>query len=269
MSATGSREQLVTAPANRIILLGASNLTLSRKLVIGLMQERLGAPSDVLVAAGHGRSYGHDSQVLIRGLPGITDCGLWPHLESAQQLPTYALMTDIGNDIPYGHTPEQLLEWTGTCIDRLQRAQAQILVTNMQLDLIENLSERHFRIIRSLFFPFSRLTRSEVIERSRLVHRGLQIRAAQSGVDLVELEPHWFGPDIIHVLYWKRKAFYRQLLERFSPLQGSTAETFGGKPSRLAWVQRPRFARKYVLGHEWTHRQPSGLLNNHSRVSSY
>ncbi len=94
-----------SVPNIRIILLGASNLTLSLRLVTHLMQQRFSGPSEILAAVGHGRAYGSANQVLSRGLPGIVNSGLWPQLNSIGVLPTYALLTDIGNDILFGSAP--------------------------------------------------------------------------------------------------------------------------------------------------------------------
>lgn len=258
-----------TSPVNRIVLLGASNLTLSLNLITRLIQQKFGHPSDVLVAAGHGRSYGHYSQVLIRSLPGITSCNLWPHLESTNKMPTFAFLTDIGNDIPFGYEPGQLLEWIDFCIEKLQRQDARIVVTNLPMELIETLSERHFKVVRTLFFPFSRLTREELLERAHVVHQGLEEMASKMKFKLYEPNPCWFGPDIIHVLYWKRKEFYGGIIDPI-PDSVDVCKQFGNRPIRLsAWKQRPRFACKKLLGWERRHPQPSGLLTDGTTISMY
>jgi hypothetical protein len=74
----------------------------------------------VLAALGLGRSYGARSRVLLRGLPGILQSGLWRQLESLPPAPTRALVTDVGNDILYGSSPEQILEWVEESVARLQ-----------------------------------------------------------------------------------------------------------------------------------------------------
>ena len=73
--------------------------------------ERVGPGVEVLAALGHGRSYGAHSRFVFRTLPGILESGLWQELESRPQLPTRGLVTDIGNDIFYGFSPEQTLGW--------------------------------------------------------------------------------------------------------------------------------------------------------------
>ena len=149
-----TNNSLSKAPTNRIVLLGASNLTLSLRLIIQLMQHHFGGPSEVLVAAGHGRSYGQFSQVLVRGLPGITGCGLWRQFESADTQPTYALLTDIGNDIPYEYTPEQILAWVGRCVEQLQKNSAHIVMTNIPIESIERLPELRYKFLRNILYLF-------------------------------------------------------------------------------------------------------------------
>jgi len=258
-----------SGPLNRLVLLGASNLALSLRTVIKLMQDRFGGPSDVLVAAGHGRSYGQYSQVLIRGLPGITSSGLWSHLDSVSKLPTHALLTDIGNDIAYGHTPAEILEWVNWCVHRLQRQAAQIVMTNVPIASIESLSETHYRLIRTLFFPFSRLSRLEAIKRTRLVHRGLTDIASEYNLRLFELEPIWFGPDVIHIRYRKRKELFRRIVERL-PASSAARDSMVEESLRdAAWRKRPRFAYRTVLGQERHCQQPSGQLTDGTSVYMY
>lgn len=253
---------------NRIILLGASNLTLSLNLAIRLVQQRCGAPSEVLIAAGHGRSYGMYSQVLVRGLPGIVDCGLWRHLEAGPDLPTYAFVTDVGNDIPYGHGPERILEWVGTCVERMRGRAAQIVMTNLPLKLIGSLSEARFRIMRTIFFPFSRLSRSQVVRGAEIVHRGLRELADRGQVQLCDQPSDWFGPDIIHILYWKRRKAYTDLFHHFAPA-GAAYAPAGDGPRATGRGKRPRFACQTLFGRERRCSQPSGRLADGTMISMY
>ena len=258
-----------TGPVNRLVLLGASNLTVSLRTVIELMQDRCGGPSDALVAAGHGRSYGRYSQVLIRGLPGITSCGLWSHLDSVTTLPTYALLTDIGNDIAYGYTPGQILKWVNWCVHRLQRQTAKIVMTNVPIASIESLSETHYRLIRTLFFPFSRLSRRETINRTRLVHLGLRHIASECNLQLFELEPIWFGADAIHIHYQKRKALFRHIVERLPATSDGRDSTADEASQNATWRKRPQFADRTVFGRERHCPQPSGELTDGTSVYLY
>ncbi len=259
-------------PTNRIVLLGASNLTLSLRLLIQLIQQRCGGPSEILVAAGHGRSYGQFSQVMMRGLPGITNSSLWSQfnlsITSATQT-SYALVTDIGNDILYGVTPEQLLVWVEDCIERLQQQSVHIVMTNLPIASIEQLSERRFNLFRYLFYPYCRLSRSEVISRANIIHSGLMHLAKHKKIELCEQAPTWFGADGIHLRYWQRKTFYQQIINQFPAT--NVASTADCRDQRLSssWQQRPQFAYKTIFGKPCRHPQPSGQLSDNATVSLY
>jgi len=256
-------------PKNRLILLGASNLTLSLRLVIHLMQQRFGAPSEILAAVGHGRAYGIFSEAVWRGLPGVADCGLWRQLRETESRPAYALLTDIGNDILYGLLPEQVLHSVEACVEGLQQQSVQIVVTGLPMTSIECLSERRFLLFRNLFYPTCRLLRNETVSRVWAVHDGLAAMAARRKFILHEQKPEWFGLDGIHVNYWQREAYYREIIQQFP----DSGEKPGPQERQweffLTWQQRPEFAFKTLFGRAIYRPQPSGLLADGSRVCKY
>src|SRR5215207_9462542 len=145
-------------PTRRVILLGASNLTRSFPTVVATLRQTWSEPIEIMVAMGHGRSYGQDSSVLGKKISGIFPCALWQDLQDRQPLPTAALVTDIGNDMLYGVSPEQMLEWVERCLDRIADLNATTLVTQMPVGSIERLGERRFQFFRRMFFPRSKLT---------------------------------------------------------------------------------------------------------------
>src|SRR4051794_38173405 len=106
-------------PTRRVILLGASNLTRSFPTVIATAIQTWSEPVEIMAAMGHGRSYGQDSSVFGRKISGIFPCALWQDLQNRPKLPTSALVTDIGNDLLYGISPDLLLQWVERCLDRL------------------------------------------------------------------------------------------------------------------------------------------------------
>ncbi len=257
---------------NRIVLLGASNLTLSLRIIVHLLQQSVGSPSEVLVAAGHGRSYGHNSRMLLRELPGIVHSGLWQQLHSDQlysgnSLPVYALLTDIGNDIPYGCLPEQIVEWIAWCVEQLQQINAHIVVTNLPIASIELLSEVRFSVLRRLIFPSCRLARHDVIERAHAVYQHLCELAVQRQVTLLKPDDRHIGIDGIHVSLWKRRDYYQQLFKDLKGLWELDSE-YTRIPS-LSWRRHPQFAERRVFGRIRQADQPSGLLSDCSSVSLY
>src|SRR4051794_31255557 len=61
----------------RVVLLGASNVTIGFGVLTRLVRAGFRGPIDLRAALGHGRSYGAWSSLLVRSLPAITQCGLW------------------------------------------------------------------------------------------------------------------------------------------------------------------------------------------------
>ncbi len=254
---------------NRFVLLGASNLTLSLRLIIHRLQQRLGGPSEVLAAVGHGRAYGLPSQALGRGLPSITDCDVWHQLEYLPVRPTYALLTDIGNDILYGSSSQQVLQSVSWCVAQLQRHGAQVVVTNLPLAAIERLSVRRYLFYRKLFYPSSSLSRDEALRCVGAVHLGLRELAWQQHFLLHEQHLQWFGADGIHVRYRLRSRFYRDIVASFPLVGNSSSQSDRYRDDVQPWQRRARFAYKTLLGREVRCTQPSGRLADGSIVFKY
>ena len=118
----------------------------------------LAARLEVLAALGHGRSYGLESRVLGRSLPGILQSGLWPALAARQSNEVAALVTDVGNDIVYGARAAVILEWIAECLTRLAAARARTVITLLPLAGISALPPWRYRLLRTLLFPGCRLS---------------------------------------------------------------------------------------------------------------
>ena len=123
--------------ATRVVLIGASNLSLAFPDVLDAARALWGGPLEVLAAHGLGRSYGIPTRVLGRELPGILECGLWPALEALEPRPAVALLTDPGNDIAYQVPVERIAGWMRETVLRLERAGARIVVTRPPLASLE------------------------------------------------------------------------------------------------------------------------------------
>ena len=109
-------------PPARVVALGASNLTRGLPIVVSAARAGGGPDVEVLAALGLGRSYGMESRVLARTLPGILDSGLWKALAQRPRVPTRELVTDVGNDIVCGASPPRILQWVEESLVRLRRS---------------------------------------------------------------------------------------------------------------------------------------------------
>jgi hypothetical protein len=208
-------------PALRAILLGASNLKISLPPLLAGLRQRAGGPVEALVACGHGRSYGAWSRFLfVRRLPGIAGCGLWAALEASpprRDVRRVALLTDAGNDLVYGASPEEIAGWMETCLDRLARHEAETVLTLLPLPRLEKLTPWQVRLAVSLLFPGRSAPWPGLLDRARDLDGRLRRLGERHGVRLVEPEAAWYGVDPIHLRRKIRQQVWDQVLSLWFP----------------------------------------------------
>lgn len=200
------------AAVERLVALGASNLTRGFHTVVSTARARWGPDVDVLAALGHGRSYGVDSKFLVRSLPGILRSGLWAALARMPPAPGRAIVSDVGNDILYGFSGAQVLAWVEEAVDRLQPFASEIIVTDLPLTTIRQLSNRKFLFFRSLFVPRCRLPLAHVVDTVEEVSEGLKAMATRRQLRFVPLDPAWYGFDPIHMRVAAWQPAWQQIL---------------------------------------------------------
>jgi hypothetical protein len=186
-------------PTRRVILLGASNLVRSFPTIVEIVRRTWSEPIEILVAMGHGRSYGRDSEVLGRKISGIFPCALWRDLQNRAPLPTMALITDIGNDFLYGVTPERLFEWVAGCLDRLGDAGAATTIARLPIESLERLGERRFQFFRRLLFPRSKITLFDALQFARAMNEELNKAGDTRKISVISASAKWYGFDPIHI----------------------------------------------------------------------
>lgn len=251
----------------RVILLGASNVTKGISVIIETAQSILGKPLDVYCAIGHGRSYGTKSFVLVRSLPSIVDAPLWKVLDdSPRDVPTYALIADVGNDIMYGHLPHVIAGWVEQCIDRLQRHGSNIVMTSLPLQRMERLSSRQYLVARTLLFPSNRLSFAEVRSRAGDVVDRLESLAATHNIPLVELPRSWYGIDPIHLRSSVKRDAWRAILQHWR-----RDHTMPAHGSLFRWIRLRTLSPQqwWLLGMQRGRPQPAATLADGTRVSLY
>ena len=231
---------------SRLVILGASNLTLGLSAVLSTARGTFGPKVEVLAALGYGRSYGAPSTIAIRTLPGILESGLWRELERRPKANTRGLITDVGNDILYGFLPEQILAWVDEAASRLLCHTTDVVLTDLPRASIRRLSPRGFLFFRTLFFPPCRLARDEVFERVDLVNEGLAGIAASRGLRFVHLKEDWYGLDPIHIRPRAWPTAWREIVS------GEEVPEDGETPSSLELARLHLLPpeRRFLLGLE-------------------
>ncbi|MBX3437641.1 MAG: hypothetical protein KF861_09135 [Planctomycetaceae bacterium] len=198
----------------RIILLGASNVTLGFPLIVHGVRASFSQPVQLFAAHGHGRSYGLRSRVLMRRLPGILDCGLWHGLDSqpSPQSRPLALITDVGNDLLYGVRPDMLLSWVAACVERLQQHGAAVTIATLPLASTLRMSAARYHATRMAFFPGGGTDWPTMRRMVSEVDAGLRELAALRSCRVVEPRGEWYGFDPIHVRRRDRVAAWSAML---------------------------------------------------------
>ena len=196
----------------RVVALGASNLTRGLETVVSTARTAWGPDVEVLGALGHGRSYGVESRLVVRTLPGILESGLSDTLSELPPAVTRGLVTDVGNDILYEFPAPTILEWVEEAVDRLQQVTDDIGVPDLPLHTIRGLSTPAFLMFRTIFAPQCRLSFAQVLETAERVNAGLESIAMSRQIQFVRMEPAWYGLDPIHIRPgWWQPAWQRIL----------------------------------------------------------
>ena len=253
-------------PRLRAVLLGASNLQVSLPVVVDHLRHAAAGPVDVLAAAGHGRSYGAWSRYLyVRRLPGIAASGLWEALAGRPPAPTVALLTDVGNDLAYGETPETIARWIETCLEGLERLGAGTVCTLLPLASLEKMSRLRYYAARTILFPGRGVAWQTLMARARELDGRLRILARERGTCLVEPEAAWYGIDPIHFRRSSRREIWDRILSQW-PLDRPA-----GEPSRraLRGLSSLRAEEVRLFGIRRWNRQPALLLADGTTVALY
>lgn len=256
------------APARRVVLLGASNLTKAIGTVLATVEQALGEPAEVLAALGHGRSYGRSTQVLAVGLPGISNCGLWADLAQASPLPTSALVTDIGNDLIYEEPVERIVGWLEACLDRLAVAEARTVVTLLPVDNLRTLSAARYQLFRRLFFPASRIGQAEITRRAYALNDAVMRLAKERGLNSVAHQSGWYGIDPIHIRFTRRQSAWCDILAAIGQSEVSLAPAGHAIARSLRLRMRAPHQRR-LLGVVQRGRKPTMRFASGSTVSIY
>jgi hypothetical protein len=251
----------MSSDVGRVVALGASNLTRGFQTVVATARAAWGPDVQVVAALGHGRSYGACSRLIVRTLPGILESRLWQQLESSPPVPTRGLVTDVGNDILYGFSAEQILAWVEEVLGRLQRLTSDIVLTDLPLESIRRISVSKFLVFRSILVPSCRLSRGEVLETAEQVNAGLAALAEARKVRLFHLDPSWYGLDPIHI----RPALWRPA---WQGILGASAAAGRSRTEALRlYFMRPE--KQWLFGLEQVTPQPGTALRSGARVWLY
>lgn len=255
-------------PVQRLVFLGASNLTRAFPTAVSVAQESFGGPLSIFAAHGLGRSYGLEAGNLGKKFPGIFFSGLWRALAAEKSAPTSAWITDIGNDLGYEARVEDVLAWVTGCVDRLTSLDAKIVITDLPIAPLNALSERRFRFFRSLFFPRCRLTREELIDRAVALSAGIHALGEARKIPIFPARNEWYGLDPIHPRRRYLAPWWRELMSAQS--RGSRTASALRSGGRWHWYLALLAPETWAqFGRMRSASQPNGRLWDGSTIALY
>ncbi len=255
-------------PQQRLVFLGASNLTRSFPTAVETALALFDRPLSMFVAMGHGRSYGQDSCCLGKKTSGIFQCGIWQALEKKNPAPTTAWITDIGNDLAYEVPVETVLEWIRACVDRLLAMGAQVVLCDLPLESLRRTSATKYRCFRALLFPSCRLDFEEMLHRAEQLSEGLRELANERKTPIFSAPIQWYGFDPIHPRSANYATIWRELLMQSSEVPSHSRVVEKSFPLRcyLRCLRPQRWsccsiARRTI--------QPNGRLQDATEIALY
>lgn len=214
-------------------------------------------PVDVYTAMGHGRSYGKPSRFFWRELPGILESGLWDALAavSGEHRRCRLLITDVGNDLAFGHRVGQIMEWVEECFDRVGAKPSETIVTLPPLAAVRRMPRWRYRLMRTLVFPGCRISHQVMCDSLVDLESRLRSFAEQRGIPTVEPLAAWFGFDPIHIRRGCRASAWQTILAQW-PGFGTREWQNRATPAGRNLSRKCRAALHSRFGRVHTVRQP-------------
>lgn len=260
-------------------IFGASNVRRGLPSLLQTACNTLGTSWDLVVTAGHGRSYGATSYVFGRGLPGIANADWHRHLDQSHQH-KWALFTDVGNDLLYGQTPQQISDWLEQCVSVLIRDQAMITIVGLPFEVLKRVGRKKFLLLRTIFFPKSGLDFLTALERIERLDASVRAIAQRYQTKYVEPSSTWYGMDPIHVMYGYYDVLWQHSLpwlsDKKSPffIDENEQRALGAIRAlqRWRWMMRLLFVRAHEqtwLSFQRSMKQPALCVDTHRNVWFY
>lgn len=217
------------------VVLGASNVSRGLARLVAMTRARHAGAIDLFCAAGHGRSYGANSRVFMRRLPSILWSGLWRALDRehiGERRPGVALLTDIGNDLLYGFSVEQLTTWVRESLVRLVDRGMRTAITRLPLASIAGVGPLRYRLLRTCYVPGCTLSLAELGKAAGEMDAAVVALAHEFGATLLEQPAEWYGLDAIHV----RRSRLDDLWQRAGDAWGLPAAADRPRASFSRWA---------------------------------
>lgn len=201
-----------------IVILGASNLTISLRQILHRAAQSYDGPIDIYLAYGPGRSYGLRAGNPLNQFVGIVRSQLWSDLREAiaraKDPEIYAFITDLGNDLAYTRGYQHLLRWFKRILGWLEDLNASIAVTSLPVDSLQKMPRFKFQAVRRFFFPSIHISREDAMGWIETMQESLLELSRTHNFTLLETKADWYTIDHFHIKFFKRRKVFKQWLDQ-------------------------------------------------------
>ena len=255
-------------PARKVVIAGASNVSRAFPVLISSLLHAFDEPLSIYVAKGHGRSYGIETSFFKKKNLGIFQSNLFQEIARENSVPIHACLTDIGNDLAYEQPVENILGWVETSIDYLLRCDSKIVLTELPINILREMSEARFKLLRTLFFPFCRLDHGEIMKRAERLNDCLNKIAKSRKIPVFAVPNEMYSWDPIHPRRRDLQAIWRELLRIMT---GMEIDWKDYRKSRfLCWYLRALQSKTHPINPSQPKtKRPNGLLSNGTKIFLY
>jgi hypothetical protein len=193
---------------------------------------------------------------------------LWDLLAADPRRATYALLTDIGNDLLYEAPVANIAGWVDECCARLEAVGARLVVTELPIGNVTGLTRQRYEFFRGAMFPRCSLSLDQIRGRAIELNERVGEVARRRGAVLVSHCDTWYGWDPIHI----RKKIFSQAWPRIlAPWDASGGSLSTPRGSLRRWLYlRSRVPHERRLGRFIQRRaQPCGRLSDGSTIALF
>ncbi|MEM7810754.1 MAG: hypothetical protein AAF532_04675 [Planctomycetota bacterium] len=249
-------------PARQIAVLGASNVAYERRelaaTAAGIAAQT--GPTELFVAGGYGRSFVRWSYVGALGRTPLPKSGLVRDLLLRPAAPDRtALVTDIGNDLFYGHDVPEIVEAVDRLLARLGEAGCRTAITALPVGRVERVPTWAYHALHRFLYPGVAVRPwADMRDCVRRLDDAVARLADRHDATLVPQRDDWYGFDPIHRRVSARPAFWRAVADAWGdPAPTGEHGLPGAPPIRVDRPARGKwFGRRFCTATPPTKDEP-------------
>ena len=223
--------------STQILVLGASNVRRGWRPLLQVANDRLSDRFDAHLVMGHGRSLGSPTSFFGTRFTPLLRSVAWDYLERRRKIdapPVKVFITDIGNDVLYGESAQQIVAWVEESVQRASALADHVVVTRLPLFSIEQMTKWRYLVARTLIWPSSQVSYSQAVTAVREIDAAIADCNRPPHVRVVSPDRSWYGLDPVHVRRRSLRDAWATYLESWSNDAGASSSMHDRSAIKIA-----------------------------------